>query len=366
MTQVQDLALGLVELHEVCMGPPLKPVQVPLDGTPSLQCVSRTTQFGVISKLAEGALYLTLHVSDKGVKQHWSQYKLLRNAICHWFPHGYLAADHKSLSAAIQPIPYPLSGPSIKSISLHFRDQDAMKDSIKCFTQNQGFIPWYSAKQIPEEAKGCFPEFQVSELAVRPPHCPKDLELYHFMVITAKAALELHLPHQPLLTEICGIGNYSEVGGIKEVYLNLKMVSTIICCSQHLVVTPEPCIGVCMERCRKVDVVLSTPFLEKTGLVEATGDSSRELMPAAALLKQAGYRDEPKAGQESKESACANREFSKTQISYRQTIMVSSTTDTLVVSLPYKGNIASETIMPVRKNCHVGLEPDFYGTNEMN
>ena len=29
LTQVQDLALGLVELHEVGMGPPLKPVQVP-------------------------------------------------------------------------------------------------------------------------------------------------------------------------------------------------------------------------------------------------------------------------------------------------------------------------------------------------
>ena len=40
-TQVQDLALGLVELHEVRMGPPLKPVKVPLDGIPSfLQYIS--------------------------------------------------------------------------------------------------------------------------------------------------------------------------------------------------------------------------------------------------------------------------------------------------------------------------------------
>ena len=41
---VQDLALGLVELPEVLMGPPLKPVQVPLDGIPSLQRVDHTTQ----------------------------------------------------------------------------------------------------------------------------------------------------------------------------------------------------------------------------------------------------------------------------------------------------------------------------------
>jgi len=35
-TQVQDLALGLVELHEFCMGPPLKLAQIPLDSIPSL------------------------------------------------------------------------------------------------------------------------------------------------------------------------------------------------------------------------------------------------------------------------------------------------------------------------------------------
>ena len=34
---------------------------------------------------------------------------------------------------------------------------------------------------------------------MHPPCCPKDLELYHFMVTAAKAALGLHIPHQPLL-----------------------------------------------------------------------------------------------------------------------------------------------------------------------
>ncbi|KAK4819146.1 hypothetical protein QYF61_025826 [Mycteria americana] len=60
-THVQDLALGLVELHEVRTGPPLKPVKVPLDGIPSLQHVNCTTQLGVIGKLAEGALNPTVH-----------------------------------------------------------------------------------------------------------------------------------------------------------------------------------------------------------------------------------------------------------------------------------------------------------------
>ncbi|PKU49265.1 solute carrier family 22 member 7- hypothetical protein [Limosa lapponica baueri] len=49
--------------------------KVPLDGIPSLQHVDCATQLGVISKLAESALYPTVRVSNKDVKQHWSQYR---------------------------------------------------------------------------------------------------------------------------------------------------------------------------------------------------------------------------------------------------------------------------------------------------
>ena len=37
----------------------------------------------------------------------------------------------------MQPIPYPLSGPSIKPLSLQFRDKDVMWDSVKCFAHVQ-------------------------------------------------------------------------------------------------------------------------------------------------------------------------------------------------------------------------------------
>ncbi|KAK4821804.1 hypothetical protein QYF61_003833 [Mycteria americana] len=63
----------------------------------------------------------------------------------------------------------------------------------------RGFLPGYSTKQMPEEVKACSPDVQGSELAVRPPRCPKDLVLHHFMVTAAKAALELHIPHRRLL-----------------------------------------------------------------------------------------------------------------------------------------------------------------------
>jgi len=39
LTQVQDLALGCVELHEDHRGPPLKSVKVPLDDTSLLTWV---------------------------------------------------------------------------------------------------------------------------------------------------------------------------------------------------------------------------------------------------------------------------------------------------------------------------------------
>jgi len=47
-TQMQDLALGLVEPQQVHTGPLLKLVQVPLDDIPSFWCVNCTTQLGVV------------------------------------------------------------------------------------------------------------------------------------------------------------------------------------------------------------------------------------------------------------------------------------------------------------------------------
>ncbi|KAK4806804.1 hypothetical protein QYF61_005600 [Mycteria americana] len=84
LTQVQDLALGLVELHEVHMGPLLKPVK-------GINCI---TQLGVICKLAEDALNPTVYVIDEDIKY-----------------------------------------PSIKPISLQFRGKNVVGDHIKGLTK---------------------------------------------------------------------------------------------------------------------------------------------------------------------------------------------------------------------------------------
>ncbi|PKU44393.1 hypothetical protein llap_5336 [Limosa lapponica baueri] len=129
-TQVQDLVLSLVELHEVSMGPSLKPVKFPLGGIPSFQHVDRSTQLGVVRKLAEGAHNPTAHVANKDVRQYQSQYRPLRSTTRHWFPFGHRTIDCNYLNVAIKPVSYPPSGSSIKSVSLQFRDQDVMQDSV--------------------------------------------------------------------------------------------------------------------------------------------------------------------------------------------------------------------------------------------
>ncbi|KAK4832292.1 hypothetical protein QYF61_021691 [Mycteria americana] len=84
-TQVHDLVLGLVELHEVCMGPLLEPVKVPLDGIPSLKPINCTTQLDVIPKLAEGTLNRTVYVIDEDSEQYRFQCRPLRDTIHYWF-----------------------------------------------------------------------------------------------------------------------------------------------------------------------------------------------------------------------------------------------------------------------------------------
>ena len=61
---------------------PLQPVQVPLDGFPSFQCIDCTTQLGVTHKLAEGALDAITYVTDEDAEEHQSQDQPLRDTAC--------------------------------------------------------------------------------------------------------------------------------------------------------------------------------------------------------------------------------------------------------------------------------------------
>jgi len=67
LTHMQDLVLGLVELHEVHAGPLLELVPVLLVAILSFWCVMCTTQLGVVCKLAEGTLDLAVYVVDENI-----------------------------------------------------------------------------------------------------------------------------------------------------------------------------------------------------------------------------------------------------------------------------------------------------------
>ncbi|KAK4831972.1 hypothetical protein QYF61_020355 [Mycteria americana] len=68
VTQVQDLALSLVEPHTIDLGPSIQPVQVPLQSLPTLQQINTPTQLGVICKLTAGALDPLVQIIDKDIK----------------------------------------------------------------------------------------------------------------------------------------------------------------------------------------------------------------------------------------------------------------------------------------------------------
>ena len=65
LAQVQDLALGLVELHKVGMGPPLKPVQVPLDSFPSLNSQQKLTGYVKVRFRTRKMKSAILKISEK-------------------------------------------------------------------------------------------------------------------------------------------------------------------------------------------------------------------------------------------------------------------------------------------------------------
>ncbi|KAK4810954.1 hypothetical protein QYF61_013362, partial [Mycteria americana] len=66
---VQDLALPLVELHEIPVSPILQLVKVPLDGSMTLWHISCSSQFGVISKLAGDTLCPIIQIINEDVEQ---------------------------------------------------------------------------------------------------------------------------------------------------------------------------------------------------------------------------------------------------------------------------------------------------------
>ena len=61
---------NFVELREVPLSPILQPVEVPLNGSTTIWCISHPSQFCIICELAEGALCPIVHIINEDVEQY--------------------------------------------------------------------------------------------------------------------------------------------------------------------------------------------------------------------------------------------------------------------------------------------------------
>ncbi|KAK4827202.1 hypothetical protein QYF61_015230 [Mycteria americana] len=206
-THVQDLAFSLVELHEVRTGPTLKPVKIPLDGIPSLQHVDCTTQLGVVSKLAEGALNPTAHATNKDVIQCWSQSRPLRNAthfptnniqrknaLCVPSPNSSVAAEMKlskayGLSLMALKVEDALSEADFQlKLDLHFTDSEQQLRDVPA-------IPMISSRTL------CLHFHPRRGLHH---HVPVMFDYFHLSVISVTVHASLVALHQPLIRILDG------------------------------------------------------------------------------------------------------------------------------------------------------------------
>ncbi|GAB0208342.1 mitochondrial enolase superfamily member 1 [Grus japonensis] len=107
VTQVQDLALSLVEPHTIGLSPLIQPVQIPLQSLPTLEQIDTPSHLSVICKLTEGALDPLIQIIDKDIKENWSQCLALGNTTGDRPPTGFNSIHHSSFSLAIQPVILP-------------------------------------------------------------------------------------------------------------------------------------------------------------------------------------------------------------------------------------------------------------------
>ncbi|NXX26818.1 F120B protein, partial [Nicator chloris] len=127
LLQVQDLVLGPVEIYEVCTGPPLKPVQIPLDGSlPSSMSMAPHSLGSPADLLREHSVPLSVFLAEMLNSAGPSTDP--EDTTSHWPPLAHRAIDHNSFSTTIQPVPHPPGAPSVKSMPLQFRDKDLAKE----------------------------------------------------------------------------------------------------------------------------------------------------------------------------------------------------------------------------------------------
>jgi len=68
VAKVQDLALGLAELHPIGLNPVIQPVQIPLQDLAIPRQIGAFSQLGVICKPTEDAFSALIQVINKDIE----------------------------------------------------------------------------------------------------------------------------------------------------------------------------------------------------------------------------------------------------------------------------------------------------------
>lgn len=122
---------NFVEVHNAPISPFLHPVEVPLNGSTAIWCISRFSLFCIICRLPEGALCPIIQGINEDVKLYWSQYQPLGYSSSDLSPAGLSATDHNPLCLTGQSVHHTLHLPSLYFISVN---KDVMGGSVESLT----------------------------------------------------------------------------------------------------------------------------------------------------------------------------------------------------------------------------------------
>ncbi|KAJ7416892.1 hypothetical protein BTVI_34381 [Pitangus sulphuratus] len=101
LTQVQDMALCLVESHTTGLGPLIQLVQILLQILLNLQYINTSGPLCIFCKI-EGVLDTLVQIINEDIKENWHQYRAPWNTTCDWLPSGFSSINHNSLGLTIQ------------------------------------------------------------------------------------------------------------------------------------------------------------------------------------------------------------------------------------------------------------------------
>lgn len=76
----------------------LRSVEILLNGSTTVWCISHLSQFCIVCKLAGGALSPIIYGINEEVKQFWTQYQFLGYTTTQWPPSPLYSARHNPLS----------------------------------------------------------------------------------------------------------------------------------------------------------------------------------------------------------------------------------------------------------------------------